>query len=88
MVTAVIPDAARVLDEEDVVQEFGLLERKRLGDLWIAKGSSSILAVRSIVVPLERNFLLNPAHAEFGKIEIEPVSPFRLDERLFRVGTS
>jgi hypothetical protein len=36
------------------------------------------------VVEGEWNVLLNPAHADFPKIEIAPARPFRYDERMFK----
>jgi RES domain-containing protein len=83
LVPAILPDGMQVLQEEDIIDEFGPLERNRLGDLWIEKCSSAVLAVRSTVVPFERNFLLNPQHPEFAGITVEPATPFSFDERLF-----
>lgn len=83
LVTAVVPDEVRILEEDDIIERFGTLRRRRLGDLWIDAGASAVLAVRSVVVPFERNFLLNPAHPEFAAITLEPQLPFYFDERLF-----
>lgn len=45
-----------------------------IGDRWILSNSSVVLEVPSVVVPLERNFLINSNHPAFGKIRIgEPV---------------
>ena len=41
-----------------------------IGDRWIKKQSSAVLKVPSIVVPDEYNYLLNPNHPDFTKIEI------------------
>lgn len=58
-----------------------------LGDQWVKLGHSAVLEVPSVLVPQESNYLLNPAHADFRKIEILDPVPFRLDMRLVR-GTS
>lgn len=53
-----------------------------LGDEWIASGRSAVLAVPSVVVPWESNFLLNPAHPGLATIAIEEPRRLDVDERL------
>lgn len=53
-----------------------------LGAEWVAGGETAVLSVPSAVIPLERNYLLNPAHAQFARIEIQPARPFRFDPRM------
>lgn len=53
-----------------------------IGDRWIATARHAILRVPSALVPDETNFLLNPAHPDFPKIEIGTPQPFRFDPRL------
>lgn len=55
---------------------------RAVGDAWLAQAASAALLVPSVLVPQERNMLLNPAHADFGEIEIGPATPFRFDARL------
>jgi RES domain-containing protein len=55
---------------------------RNIGDEWIRSGRSAILAVPSIIVPLERTFLLNPNHRDFAKIRIKDGGRFVLDPRL------
>jgi len=43
---------------------------KQLGDAWVRGGRSAILAVPSVIVSSEINYLLNPAHPEFKKISV------------------
>ena len=54
-----------------------------MGQQWLQAGSSLALQVPSIILPLERNILLNPAHPEFARVKLamEP-EPFFFDERL------
>lgn len=55
-----------------------------MGDAWVAARKSAILAVPSVIVPGERNYLFNPAHADFGKIRIGKAQPFSFDARLMK----
>ena len=48
-----------------------------IGDRWVKEQSSAVLRLPSIVVPDEFNYLLNPVHPHFAKIEIgEPIAYF------------
>jgi RES domain-containing protein len=55
---------------------------KRLGDAWARSSRSAILAVPSVIIPDEINYLLNPAHADFKKIAIGKPADFAFDPRL------
>jgi RES domain-containing protein len=53
------------------------------GDRWIRARSSAGLLVPSAVLRREKNLLINPAHADFGKIRLNEVEEDGLDRRLF-----
>ncbi|MGP9652834.1 RES family NAD+ phosphorylase [Halomonas sp. AOP35-4E-18] len=54
-----------------------------LGDTWLASQSSLALAVPSVVVPREHNYLLNPTHPQFKEItEGATLIEFEPDRRL------
>lgn len=53
-----------------------------VGDTWIAEAASATLSVPSAIVPVERNYLLNPAHVGFASLRIRPPRAFRFDGRL------
>jgi RES domain-containing protein len=55
-----------------------------LGDEWVKKGESALLAVPSTIIESESNLLLNPRHPAFPKIRIEKPTDFWFDHRLFR----
>ena len=55
---------------------------RAIGDRWVKNQSSAVLKVPSIVVPDEYNFLLNPAHPHFAKIEIGKPIVYYFDPRL------
>jgi len=53
-----------------------------VGDDWARAGKSAVLKLPSPVVPTEFNYLLNPAHPDFGKISIGKPQLFKADPRL------
>jgi RES domain-containing protein len=55
---------------------------RRLGDEWARALRSAILAVPSVIIPDETNYLLNPAHPDFKRVAIGKPAPFRSDPRL------
>jgi RES domain-containing protein len=78
--TALIPDSVRVLDAEEF-RGTGEADADT-GDRWIASGESAVLQVHSSVVPREHVYLLNPAHRDCDRIQIEKIEPFVFDARL------
>jgi RES domain-containing protein len=56
-----------------------------IGRAWVEDAASpGILSVPSVVVPRERNFLLNPSHPNARRWKVVHREPFRLDGRLLR----
>jgi len=53
-----------------------------LGSRWAAARESAVLAVPSAVIPQELNYLLNPLHPHFKRIQIGRPVPFSFDPRL------
>ena len=53
-----------------------------VGDNWVRSGRSAVLELPSAVVPEEFNYILNPAHPDFGKISIGKPRVFKADPRL------
>ena len=54
---------------------------QEIGAKWIDNGSTSVLKVPSAVISGENNYLLNPAHSEFGRISVVGQRDFRFDSR-------
>jgi RES domain-containing protein len=52
-----------------------------LGTAWARSLSSAVLAVPSVVIPAESNYLLNPLHPAFSQIEIGETHSFFTDMR-------
>ena len=57
---------------------------RAIGDQWIRERRSAVLKVPSVVVPEEFNYLLNPTHPDFKKIEIGRPMVYHFDPRLSR----
>ncbi len=53
-----------------------------LGDGWVSAARSPVLAVPSVVVPEEPNYILNPNHADFSEIQIGSPVACAFDPRL------
>ena len=91
MIGARFPEAI-VVGVEDLLDPAGLPDgwdasppgfvSQGIGDRWLDEASSAVLCVPSVIVPAESNFLLNPRHPEFERIEIGKPEELRLDPRL------
>ena len=57
-------------------------ELAKVGAKWIADAKTAILAVPSAIIPDELNYILNPLHGDFAKIQVGKSAPFALDLRL------
>jgi RES domain-containing protein len=55
-----------------------------IGDRWFRASSTPVLSVPSVVIPHERNFVLNPTHREFAKIGIGGSEAFSFDPRMWK----
>ncbi len=53
-----------------------------LGDAWVSAAGSAILTVPSVIVPEERNYILNPNHPRFSEIQIGAPVQCQVDPRL------
>ena len=58
------------------------LSTQQLGDAWVREARSAILAVPSIIIPEEFNYLINPAHPDFREITVGKPEAFVFDTRL------
>lgn len=57
-------------------------ETQRFGDRWVKEERSAVLSVPSSVVTSERNFIINPVHADFRKLHFSAPQRFVFDPRL------
>lgn len=54
---------------------------RALGDAWLEGCRTAVFVVPSAPIARERNFLLNPAHADHGRIRVVGTEPFAFDPR-------
>ena len=57
-----------------------------IGDQWVTEERSLVLRVPSAIIPAAANFLINPSHPDFIKVEIGPAQRFSFDPRLLSSG--
>ncbi|MBI5899126.1 MAG: RES domain-containing protein [Rhodocyclales bacterium] len=90
MIPATVPKGIkieRILPEQLPADWRDLATRRQLqaiGSDWAKRASSAVLAVPSVVIPAEFNYLLNPRHPSFGNIVIGEAQDFVTDLRLAR----
>lgn len=73
---AVLPEDWRSLGARDQLQA--------VGAEWLHEARSCVLAVPSVVMPAEQNYLINPLHPDFQHITLGPPEALELDLRLLR----
>lgn len=56
----------------------------RYGSNWLRRGRTAVLEVPSVIVPSERNFLLNPAHPDFARLRVSKPTTFAFDPRMWK----
>ena len=54
---------------------------REIGTAWFNSGESAVLAVPSVIVPIETNYLINPLHPDFEKLQIGGSEEFQYDSR-------
>ena len=78
--------ASRVLSSSELPQDWNSSEHKdstrELGTTWADAKETAVLVVPSVVIPRERNYLINPRHPAFSRITFHEAEPFCFDERL------
>jgi RES domain-containing protein len=85
-VSARIPETVSLVRGQRLPREWNARPPKdasRLfGSRWLHAKRHAVLAVPSVVLPSEHNFLLDPAHPDFVAIVVGRPVPFRFDPRL------
>lgn len=55
-----------------------------LGTRWARNLETAVLAVPSVIVPQDLNYLLNPLHPQFRRIRVGRPEPFAFDPRFWK----
>lgn len=73
----ILPEEWNTNIAHEICQEFGTK--------WVESGESAVLAIPSAVMEMEINYLINPAHPDFLKIDIIQKMDFTYDDRMWKV---
>ncbi len=85
-----IPREVRIMDlkPKDLPKDWRSLppsdSTRDIGAKWLAKEETAVLTVPSIIIPEEKNFLLNPNHPDFQKIRKSGPVAFSYDPRIIK----
>ena len=88
LVTLDLPDDAILLLDDaglpvDWREDPAPVSTAAIGTAWLTGGQSLALSVPSVLIPQQRNLLLNPAHGSAGTVfATATLQPFDLDPRL------
>ncbi|MDE2678284.1 MAG: RES family NAD+ phosphorylase [Gemmatimonadetes bacterium] len=58
---------------------------QEMGDRWLRSRASAVLRVPSAVVIGEVNYIANPRHPDFGRIDAGTIRGFRFDARVLKM---
>ena len=92
MISATIPKGVRIekVKPEQLPRDWRSMAAREqlqaLGTAWAKNSKCAVLAVPSVVIPGESNYLLNPQHDDFSRIRIGKPQAFITDLRLLRGG--
>ncbi|MBI9051573.1 MAG: RES family NAD+ phosphorylase [Anaerolineaceae bacterium] len=57
-------------------------ELQDFGTKWLQEKRTTVLAVPSTIMPVEKNYLINPEHKDMSRITVIDETPFSYDPRL------
>lgn len=58
---------------------------QKIGSAWAREQESAVLALPSVMMPSEMNYLINPYHPDFANITIAEPKLFIFDDRMWKV---
>lgn len=58
---------------------------REFGHTWVSRGETLLLKVPSVLIPNEHNYIINPAHPSFYKVEVAEPVPLPFDARVLHV---
>lgn len=57
---------------------------QEIGRNWVQHAATAVLAVPSAIIPSEQNFVLNPLHPDFARVQPGPSQGFQFDARMWK----
>jgi RES domain-containing protein len=81
--TIKLPPRARVARHRGARAPRSLEASQKVGREWFLGGATLALAVPSVIVPSESNYVLNVNHPQFARL-VTTRMPFSFDDRLWR----
>jgi len=91
MIEMTVPDSVTnlIVDHQDLPDQWNIYPAPRslakIGNVWLTAKSSLLLYVPSVIDPFSQNVLINPLHEEARELKIDSITPFRFDERLYKM---
>jgi len=83
LLTLELPARAQVRRRADTRPPRSLAASQDSGHAWVEDGDSLALVVPSLIVPQEKNYVLNVAHPQFAGVTVAGSEPFSFDQRLW-----
>lgn len=81
-------DLIEILRMEDLPPDWRTAPPSRstqgIGDDWVRKQRTAVLRVPSVIVPSAYNYILNPAHPDFTRIDVGAPETLPVDPRLVK----
>jgi RES domain-containing protein len=83
LITLELPGRAPLRRRTDTRPPRSLAASQEAGHAWLEDGDTLALVVPSLIVPQEKNYVLNVAHPLFANVTVAGTEPFSFDERLW-----
>lgn len=82
----VIPDDIEPIEWDELPDDWRTspapASTQEMGRAWLDEGAGCLLAVPSVVVPQERNLVVNLSHPDWQRVRIADPEPFSFDPRM------
>ncbi len=77
-----IPDSIEVMEYKR--EQPSERTSRQDGDKWLSSLKTACLVVPSVVIPIEKNVILNPGHSDMSRIKVRTCEDFQLDPRFVK----
>jgi RES domain-containing protein len=83
LITLELPGRAPLRRRADARPPRSIAASQEAGRTWLEDGNELALVVPSLIVPQEKNYVLNVAHPVFASVTLADTEPFSFDDRLW-----